>query len=151
MSLDLFTIKTEDEFDETDLMTKEEFRQDFVRYKEMFFCSISAFLSAWQMRPWRSEPLYEITRIYREKGMNDIALMFALKGKEVPYPKQDLLFIDFRVYEYLFDYEISIVAYYNERTRDLGRTAFKKLQRIREKLPDHINTILKNNAKFYKE
>ena len=142
--------RTEDEFLETDLLSKEEFKQLYVRHRELFFCAISAFLSAWQMRPWRAEPLYEISRIYREKGLNDASLMFALKGKEIPYPKQDLLFIDFRIYEYLFDYEISIVAYYNEKTRDIGRSAFKRLMRIKDKLPDNINTILKSNSKFYK-
>ena len=36
--------------------------------------------------------------------------MYALQGKEIPFPKDDLL--DYHVYDYLFDYEISISAFY---------------------------------------
>ena len=32
--------------------------------------------------------------------------------KEIPFPKDDLLFVDYHVYDYLFDYEISISAFY---------------------------------------
>lgn len=38
--------------------------------------------------------------------------MYALQGKEIPFPKDDLLFVDYHVYDYLFDYEISISAFY---------------------------------------
>ena len=145
------THKTEDNFDENDLLSKEEASKLRHRKDELFTLSIGSFLKAWQMRPTRSEPLYEVSRLYREKGFNDLSLIFALKGKEIPSPKQDLLFIDFRVYEYLFDYEISIVAYYNEKNRELGRTAFKRLMRIKDRLPENIRTILQNNSKFYKE
>ena len=37
--------------------------------------------------------------------------MYALQ-KEIPFPKDDLLFVDYHVYDYLFDYEISISAFY---------------------------------------
>lgn len=37
--------------------------------------------------------------------------MYALQGKEIPFPKNDLLFVDYHVYDYLFDYEISINAF----------------------------------------
>ena len=143
--------RTDDPFEEAEVLGKAEIRALLTRHDELFMAAIGSFLKAWQMRPTRSEPLYEVARLYREKGWNDLSLVFALKGREIPYPKSDLLFIDFRVYEYLFDYEISIVAFYNEKTRDLGRQAFKKLMRIKERLPETYRTVLQNNAKFYRE
>lgn len=136
---------------EKDLLSKDKFKELLKRKNELFLLSISSHLKSWQMRPHRSEPLYDISRIYREKGNNDLSLIFALKGKEIPYPKQDLLFIDFRVYEYLFDYEISIVAFYNPSTREIGRNSFKKLMRIKDKLPENIRNIMQNNSKFYRD
>ena len=35
-----------------------------------------------------------------------------MPAKEIPFPKNDLLFVDYHVYDYLFDYEISINALY---------------------------------------
>ena len=69
------------------------------------------FQKAWEYRPTRAEPLYQLARMYRLKSQNNIALMYALQGKEIPFPKNDLLFVDYHVYDYLFDYEISINAF----------------------------------------
>jgi hypothetical protein len=75
--------------------------------------------------------------------------MYALIGKEIPFPKEDILFIDYHVYDYLFDYEISICAYYIDNKRYLGRAAQKRLQKKIKELPTVISETVKSNSKFY--
>ncbi|MDD1369345.1 glycosyltransferase family 2 protein, partial [Bacillus sp. MHSD17] len=62
--------------------------------------AIFYFQKAWEYRPTRAEPLYQLARMYRLKSQNNIALMYALQGKEIPFPKNDLLFVDYHVYDY---------------------------------------------------
>lgn len=107
------------------------------------------FQKAWEYRPVRAESLYQLARIHREKGQNQLGLMYALKGKEIPFPKEDLLFVDYHVYDYLFDYEISICAYYIAQKDQLGRKAQKRLMNKINQLPEHIAAAVRNNEKFY--
>lgn len=72
-------------------------------------------LAAFERRPSRAESLYEIVKHYREIGSHTLAQHFCDLGRAIPYPARDLLFIKAAVYEYLFDYEQSILAYYTHR------------------------------------
>lgn len=65
-------------------------------------------------RRTRSETLYELIKYYREKDSKhaQIAGMFYDLAKTIPFPVHDSLFIRKNVYEYLLDYEWSILAYY---------------------------------------
>lgn len=69
-------------------------------------------MEAYNKHPKRAESLYELTKYYRESGKNRLSHIFCDIGKRIPYPKDDVLFIKTAVYEYLFDYETSINAYY---------------------------------------
>jgi hypothetical protein len=106
-------------------------------------------LTAWEYRPGRAEPLYYLTKMYRIKGKNHIGFMYALQGKEIPFPKDDLLFVDYHVYDYLFDYEISICANYIESKFDQGRAAQDRLLAKMSQLPLDIARTVENNSKFY--
>lgn len=72
-------------------------------------------LEAFDRHPKRSESLYEITKYYREVGKQQTAMIFCEKGFTIPYPNDDVLFIRKDVYEYMFEYEYSILAYYTGR------------------------------------
>jgi len=111
--------------------------------------AIFYFQKAWEYRPTRAEPLYQLARMYRLKSQNNIALMYALQGKEIPFPKDDLLFVDYHVYDYLFDYEISISAFYIPHKKHLGAVSQKFLESKKEELPLHIANMVESNAKFY--
>jgi glycosyltransferase involved in cell wall biosynthesis len=120
------------------------------REEEQFYAlALLFFQKAWEYRPLRAESLYQLARIHRERGNHQLGLMYALKGKEIPYPKEDLLFVDYHVYDYLFDYEISICAYYIEAKFQLGRKAQKRLMNKVSQLPVHIAEAVRNNEKFY--
>ncbi|MBT2729622.1 glycosyltransferase family 2 protein [Bacillus sp. ISL-75] len=118
--------------------------------EENFFAlAIQYYQNSWEFRPCRAEPLYQLAKMHRLKGKNNIGLMYALLGKEIPFPKDDILFVDYHVYDYLFDYEISICAYYIDKKRYLGSAAQKRLQKKINELPTVIAESVKNNFQFY--
>ncbi len=51
-------------------------------------------LMAYQMRPWPNEPLLALARHYQARGMAEAAGHFAEAAADVPYPQQDVLFIE---------------------------------------------------------
>ncbi|WP_242214878.1 glycosyltransferase family 2 protein [Bacillus cereus group sp. BfR-BA-01383] len=130
----------------TDADEKENAKKQEEQYVAL---AVFYFQKAWEYRPTRAEPLYQLARMYRLKSQNNIALMYALQGKEVSFPKDDLLFVDYHVYDYLFDYEISISAFYIPHKKHLGAMSQKYLESIKEELPLHIANTVENNAKFY--
>jgi len=117
--------------------------------EQYFALATNALLNAWEYRPCRSEPLYYLAKMYRIKGKNNTGLMYALQGKEIPFPKDDLLFVDYHVYDYLFDYEISICANYIKSKLELGRAAQNRLLSKINQLPLNIARTVENNSKFY--
>lgn len=116
---------------------------------ESFERAAGYYLEAWQKYPVRAEPLYSLAKMYRLQSKNNLAMLFALQGKEISYPKDAKLFIDYRVYEYLFDEEIVINAYYVEGKKPLGKKAVEKLYSMKNVLPNDTITMAKHNSKFY--
>jgi hypothetical protein len=49
-------------------------------------------LLAFEKRPSRAEPLADLAKYYRDRGMNEIATMFARRAMVIP-PSNDLLFV----------------------------------------------------------
>lgn len=72
-------------------------------------------LEAFDRHPSRAESLYEVVKYYREIGKQHIAQLICDKASTIPYPKNDVLFIRKDVYEYLFDYENSILSFYSKK------------------------------------
>jgi glycosyltransferase involved in cell wall biosynthesis len=72
---------------------------------------------AYETRPSRSEPLYKLTRYFREKAQHYKAYHYYLLGHSLPKPG-DSLFVESDVYAGLFDYEKTILDYYVGRSED---------------------------------
>lgn len=72
-------------------------------------------LKAYELHQGRSENFYEITKLFRLQNDNKIADIFLQKGRAIPFPENDKLFIQTPVYDYLFDYEESIINYYTSK------------------------------------
>ena len=67
---------------------------------------------AFNFHPTRAEPLYHLTKYFREKSQHWKAYHYYLKGRHIPYPSSDVLFIQSDVYNGLFEYENTILNSY---------------------------------------
>jgi len=70
-------------------------------------------MEAYNHHPKRAESLYEIVKHYRIVGKQKIGQVFCDIARSIPYPSSDVLFIKSDIYNYLLDYEHSILAYYS--------------------------------------
>jgi tetratricopeptide (TPR) repeat protein len=98
----------------------------------------------------RAESIYEIVKHYRLSGKNLLAWQFYLIGKSIPFPKDDVLFINYGVYEYLLDYEASIVIYYiptNLRNGINPNTLITRMLKHDRSIDNWCNVL--SNYKFY--
>ena len=105
--------------------------------------AISIWMNGYNHHSGRSETLYEICKYYREKGKTKLAMAFCMLGKAIPYPKNDTLFIHNDVYETGFDYELSIIGYYNNYP-NIHKVIYKLMNHKKQ----HYNNLL-SNYKFY--
>lgn len=106
-----------------------------------------AFLDAFNARPNRAEPLYQIARIYRLNGKPALGYIFAKMASEIPYPKDDILFIDNDVYRYGILDEIGSTAFYAGKV-EIGYNACKALL-DRRLIPEQEISRVQNNFKEY--
>lgn len=72
---------------------------------------VATLIKAYNMRPSRSEPLYDLAKYYREKGQNDASVIFSRIGLEIPRSTDGLFVNDF-VYDVGLKEELSISGFY---------------------------------------
>jgi GR25 family glycosyltransferase involved in LPS biosynthesis/tetratricopeptide (TPR) repeat protein len=82
---------------------------------EPWEAALAAYLEAFQSRPSRAEPLYEIARHYRLADQFALGHLFAKRAAEIPFPEGDSLFVTTDVYAWRAVDELSICAYYTGR------------------------------------
>lgn len=85
-----------------------------------------AFLEAWEIRPTRAEPLFQIARIYRMMNHPRLGYLYAKMALELPYPKEDILFVSDDVYQFGILDEVGSTAFYAGKPY-IGYAACKKL------------------------
>lgn len=78
---------------------------------------VSRMIDAYNFRPSRAEPLYDLAKYYREKGDPAASLLFSKQGMKVPRPN-DLLFVNDFVYEHGLRFEYSVCGFYDEKERN---------------------------------
>lgn len=98
--------------------------------------------------PSRSETLYRIIRFYRHIGKNEIACLFLQTALQIPYPKDQLLFIEHNVYQYQLLEELSICGFYTKMRKE-GFHACNHLLFSKKNIPDIIKQQCKQNLSFY--
>jgi glycosyltransferase involved in cell wall biosynthesis len=73
--------------------------------------AVTALIAAWEYRPTRIEPLYELVSGLRRRGEHHTAHVLAKRGLDAPQPS-DHLFVERWIYEWGLLFEYSIAAYW---------------------------------------
>ena len=99
---------------------------------------MDAYFRAWEARPTRAEPLYELARYLRVvQSRFSLAYRIAKMGQSIPRPMEDMLFVDIDAYSWRLLDELAISAYYiGERVE--GAKANRRLLEIahRAQIPE---------------
>lgn len=72
-------------------------------------------MKGYLFKPSRAETLYAACKWNRERSNSLMAYSFYQIGHRIPYPKNDVLFVETNVYNYGWDAEYAIFSYYLER------------------------------------
>ena len=102
------------------------------------------YLQAYNFRPTRLEPIYQLANFYREQGQFALGYQFARLATEVPYPA-DILFIERDVYDYLLPLEFAMCCQGTGRS-ELALKAFDHVLAA-QGLPDKIRLLAEQGAK----
>lgn len=86
----------------------------------------AAYLAAYQFRPHRAEPLFQLARFHRERNEFALAYMFARQAVQIPWPQGERLFVDSSVYLWRSIDELSVAASYTGAL-DEGKSAVDRL------------------------
>jgi glycosyltransferase involved in cell wall biosynthesis len=78
---------------------------------------VQGMVEAYNFRPSRAEPLYELAKYYRERGDHAASLLFSKAGVNIPRPN-DVLFVNDFVYSHGLRYEYAVEGYYDEAERN---------------------------------
>lgn len=110
--------------------------------------AINTWLMGYDYNPSRMECLYNAVKLLRIQGNCRLGYELAKIAANIPYPVNDVLFIQGDVYSFWIHYELSICAYY---TNDF-ETGYNSCKKVLFANPNSI--ILEatiNNLHFYKE
>ena len=105
--------------------------------------AIGHYLKAFSMRPHRAEPLIKIAQYYLDKGEMHLAFLFASRAVHIPYPAQDILFIEKYMYDFV-RYDILGISAWYVGEYDLGEWAARQALQVK---PDA--EYLQRNLQFY--
>ncbi len=108
--------------------------------------TLAAYLEAWQARPTRAEPLYEIARHYRLADSFELGYLFAKRASEIPYPEEDSLFTAADIYGWRTLDELAICAYYTGRHEESFECSRAILDR--PGLPESERARVEGNSHF---
>ena len=106
---------------------------------------VDLLLAAWEARPTRAEPLYDLAAGMRQRGRNQAAYLFAARGIEIPEPEGDSLFVNTWVYRWGLRFEHSVAAYWVGRFEE-ALADCEELAGI--DLPEPWNTHVRDNRSF---
>ena len=107
----------------------------------------SAYLDAWQFRPRRAEPLYQLARFHRERNEWALAHLFAQQAAAIPRPAGDILFVDDSVYLWRSLDELGVAAYWAGQKAE-GKAATERVL-AEGHLPSSERARVESNLGFY--
>jgi len=107
----------------------------------------AAFLAAWENRPWRAEPLHQISRVFRLNGHPRLAYIYASQAAKIGFPEHDILFLASDIYDWMVLDELCSTAFYAGQL-DEGLDACNKLLASGKVPKDQLDRI-SNNRDMY--
>ena len=110
------------------------------------------FLQAWNVKPDRAEPLYQLARIHRINGNPRLAYLFASMGVEIRFPEHDILFLSHDIYNWIILDELSSTAFYVHEY-EKGWNATMKLIDLCKKgiIPEEHHKRIHDNKDHYEK
>lgn len=106
-------------------------------------------VKAYEKYPRRAETLYFLCKYFRERAQHYKAYHYYLKGRHIPYPTDDLLFVEHDVYNGLFEYENTILACYVHSKSRLD-AAVDLVRYLVKGTPFHVGNVW-DNLHYYVE
>lgn len=109
----------------------------------------AAYMNAFTERPTRAEPLYYLSELWRKNKQYPLAYVFASAAKDIPYPTNDVLFIEKEVYDYKALDEYAVSAYW----AGLPAVSLEASQKLLDSglLPIQEHARVKENIRLIKE
>jgi GR25 family glycosyltransferase involved in LPS biosynthesis len=107
-------------------------------------------LALFNERPNRAEPLFDLARFHRERGMHETAAHFAEAGLVLERPGDDAKFVEDFVYQYGFQEELSIAGFYcrDPARKDRSFAACNWLA-LNRKIPEDTRNLARERLCFY--
>jgi len=107
-------------------------------------------IQAYQSRPTRAEPLYDLATHYRNQGQHDLAAFYAAEGLSVPYPSKDLLFVEDAAYFWGLRQELAISGYYvkNQERKERAARICDSLA-LERNMPEDQRNLARQNLYHY--
>lgn len=69
-------------------------------------------MKGFSFRPIRSEALYHLCVYFKNNKNYQKAYSYYKLAESLPYPKDDILFVEYKIYDHDLDFEYSIINYY---------------------------------------
>jgi glycosyltransferase involved in cell wall biosynthesis len=108
-------------------------------------------LAAFNQRPWRAEPLYDLAKFHRERGMHDVSVLFSEPGLAVRQ-RDDILFVDEHIHGVGLKEEYAISAFYSrEPARKERGHAMCDWLALAPTVPRPSRDLARSNLFFYTE
>ena len=111
--------------------------------------ALSTWLDSYEYYPKRAESIYEIVKYYRINGKHLLAYHFYKMAKSIKFPKNDILFVHTNVYNYLLDYELSLLLFYIRKKVNKVPEIQPIFMHLMNQLPCTLFYNMISNLKFY--
>lgn len=108
---------------------------------------VKSALDAFKFRPSRAESVYRLVNHFRVQKKYKKAAYYYEIGKSIPFPVNDILFIEPDIYTHLFHYEYTIIQYYINKNRLQGLLI--TIDYLNKYSDTEESDIVFNNMKYY--
>jgi predicted GH43/DUF377 family glycosyl hydrolase len=108
---------------------------------------LKAYLDAYENRPHRAEPMFRLGHFYRIRSKDHVALMFFKFAEKIPFPAQDILFVDKEVYDCNILFQMSLSSYFVKDVES-GNYCIQKLLRSKN-TSSYVRNLTNHNARFF--